>query len=130
MKNKISYVVASLIFFNLLFIFYYYFKIVNFLYIDFVRINTLVNILITNLFIITFNVLYIILYKVIKLDRLSYLFTILLGGIIGGLFSVLILGVNNYEAIDYLGVISFFTINTLFISYSLYFEKEKELVFK
>jgi len=120
----------SLIFFNLLFIVYYYFKIVNFLYIDFVGINTLVNILFSNLFIIVFDVLYIILYKVINLDKLSYLLTSFLGVIIGVLYSFLLLGFNGYEAIDYLGIISFFTINTLFISYSLYFEKEKEFVFK
>lgn len=130
MKNKLSYIVMSLLFFNLLFIFFYYFKIVNFLYIDFVNINKLVNVLLTNVFVIAFDVFYMILYRVIKLERLSYLFTTLLGVIIGGLVSVLILGINNHEVIDYLGIISFFTIDTLFFSYSLYFEKDKEFVFK
>lgn len=130
MKEKVSYVVMSLLFFNLLFIFYYYFKIVNFLYIDFVGINTLVNIVLSNLFIIVFDVLYIILYKTIKLEKLSYLFTVFLGIFLGGMVSLLVLGFNSHDAIDYLGIISFFTINTLFISYSLCFEKEKELVFK
>lgn len=130
MKNKVSYVIMSLLFFNLLFIFYYYFKIVNFLYINFISVNAFVNIFVTNLFIIILDVIYIILYKIVKLEKLSYWVTTFLGVIIGGMVSFLVLGIKGHEAIDYLGIISFFTINTVFISYSLYFEKEKEFVFK
>ena len=130
MKNKISYIIMSLIFFNLLFVFYFYFKIVNFLYIDFVGVNTFVNVLVSNLVIVVLDALYIVLYRLIKLEKLSYFWTSFIGVITGFLFSFLLLRFKEYEVIDYLGIVSFFTINTLFISYSLYFEKEKELVFK
>jgi len=129
-KRVISYLVMSLLFFNVLFIFYYYFKIVNFLYIDFLNFNNFVNIILTNLIILTFDIIYIIMYRISKLDKLSYFFVVLLGMIIGIIASFIVLKDKNYEVIDYLGVISYFIINTVFLSYSLYFDNVKEVVFK
>lgn len=128
MKNKISYIIMSVLFFNIIFIFYYYFKIVNFLYIDFVRGNIIAKTLITNIIIIVFNILYIFVYEYLKLYKLSYFMISILGLLIGIGASFIILN-KEYEFSDYLAVISYFIINTVFVSYSLYFEKNKENVF-
>lgn len=130
MVNKISYLVMSLVFFNVLFVFYYYFKIVNFLYIDFLNFNKLVNILFTNLLILTINIVYMGIFYCLKFRKFSYVFSVVIGFIIGVIISVFVLSNKGYEVVDYLGIISYFVINFVFISYSLYFEKEKELVFK
>ena len=130
MKNKLSYIVMSLALFNLFFIFCYYFKIVNFLYINFADFNVVFNVIFTNLFVAVFDAFYIILFNKIKLYKLSYLFICFLGAFIGLVMSVIVLRFSdNYEIIDHLGIISFFAINTVFISYSLYFEKVKKTVF-
>jgi hypothetical protein len=54
---------------------------------------------------------------------------VFIGAVSGALISFLFLGCNKYEFGDYLSIISYFIINTIFISYSLYFEKEKISVF-
>ncbi len=128
MKKIISYYIMSLLFFNILFIFFYYFKIVNYLYIDFINLNKFLNIIVTNLFIIVIDSLIIIIYKLFFYNKFSFLLTICLGSLIGTVISIFLLN-KDYELNDYLGILSFFIINTLFIIYSLYFEKHKEKVF-
>ena len=126
--NKVSYIIMSVLFFNLFFVFNYYFKIVNFLYIDFMFDNLMVKIIFVNFLVIFFDVIFITLYNFLKLYKLSYFLIILVGLLIGVLVSVLILK-RGYELCDYLSIISFSIINVLFLSYSLYFEKEKQKVF-
>ena len=81
----------SLLFFNILFIFYYYFKIVNFLYIDFMSGNVLLNIMLTNLIILVFDVVYIYLYKFLNMYKLSYFYILLIGVFLGLIVSLVVL---------------------------------------
>lgn len=126
--NKVSYVIMSILFFNVFFVFNYYFKIVNFLYLDFVFENRVLQFLFVNFFVVIFDVIFIILYNFFKLYKFSYFIIILVGFLIGALFSFFILK-KGYELCDYLAIISYGVINVLFLSYSLYFEKERKKVF-
>lgn len=130
MKKIISYLIMSLLFFNVLFVFYYYFKIVNFLYVDLFDVNRFMNIFTINLIVLIFDIVYILLYKLLKLEQLSYFTVIMIGFFLGLVSSYLLLKNDNYEVSDYLAVISFMIINILFLSYSLYFEKNKSNVFE
>jgi len=130
MINKLSYLVMSLLFFNVLFIFFYYFKIVNFLYIDFIGNNTFFNILFTNLFILAVDVVYMFGYNIFIKKRFSYFLVVFIGALIGVFVSVFVLGLSKYELNDYLSIISYFIINVIFISYSLSFDQIKARVFE
>lgn len=130
MKNKISYLLMSVIFFNILFIFYYYFKIVNFFYINLFKFSVILNVLFINFWVLLIDVFILIFYYLFKRFKLSYFKMICIGLFIGGLMSFVLLGVNKYEFNDYIAVISYFVINTVFIFYSLQFEVEKIKVFE
>lgn len=125
MKRNVSYLVMSLLFFNVLFIFYYYFKIVNFSYADLFGFSKLLNGILVNLYVLVLDIISILFYKICKIWKLSYFKTVILGFIIGNIASFILLGFNKYEFKDYLSIISYFMINTIFIFYSLYFEEEK-----
>ena len=128
MKEKISYIVMSVLFYNFMFIFLYYFKIVSYLYVDVFNLNKYLVITINNLFLILIDILFIYLYKTLKLYKLSYFFICIIGAFIGAIISVLVLKFNK-EFSDYLAIVSYSIINTIFLAYSLYFEKNKEKVF-
>lgn len=130
MKNIFSYLFMSLLFFNIIFIFYYYFKIISFLYVDLFHCNVLTNIILVNLIVLVIDVFYILIYKCLNLYKLSYFSILFLGGGLGALFSFLFNFWGNYLIEDYLSIISYFIINTIFISYSLSFEKENMIVFE
>ena len=128
MKNKVSYVVMSVLFFNLFFVFNYYFKIIDFLYIDFLFENRLIQIIFVNSVLVFMDAIFIALYDKLKIYKLSYFLVVILGFFIGLCISLIIFEAK-YNLSNYLAVISYFIINTLFISYSLYFEKYKNHVF-
>lgn len=128
MKEKISYIVMSVLFYNIMFIFLYYFKIVSYLYVDVFNLNKYLLIIINNLFVVFYDILFICVYEVLKLYKLSYFFISLLGVLIGSIFSVILFGFNR-DISDYLAIISYSVINTIFLAYSLYFEKYKIKVF-
>ena len=129
MKNKLYYIVMSLLVFNILFTFYYYFRIVDFLYINLFKYSALINVILVNISLLLIDITYIFIYKLLKFDRFSYLKIVFIGVVLGCLFSVLYLGIKENEFRSYLAIVSFFTINTIFISYSLSFEEEKKRVF-
>ena len=112
----------SLLVFNILFTFYYYFRIVDFLYINLFKYNALINVILVNISLLLIDITYIFIYKLLKFDRFSYLKIVFIGVVLGCLFSVLDLGIKENEFRSYLAIVSFFTINTIFISYSLSFE--------
>lgn len=128
MKEKISYIVMSVLFYNIMFIFLYYFKIVSYLYVDVFNLNKYLLIIINNLFVVFYDILFICMYEVLKLYKLSYFFISLLGALIGSIFGVILFGFNR-DFSDYLAIISYSVINTIFLAYSLYFEKYKIKVF-
>lgn len=130
MKNKLSYIIMSVFIFNVLFTFYYYFKIVSFFYIDLFFYSRLINFFLINAFICFIDATYIILYHFVNLEEFSYFNFVLIGMFLGVCFSFITLGINGYDVSDYLSIISFFIINTIFLSYSLSFEKEKKRVFE
>lgn len=130
MKKILSYIIMSMLFFNVLFIFYYYFKISSFLYVDLFNFNIITNTVLINLILAIINLLYIFIYKIFNLYKLSYFEVVMFGLVIGIIGSLLLLGIENYEIGDYLSIISYFIINILFISYSLNFEKTKIVVFE
>jgi len=131
MKKNLSYLVMSLLFFNFLFIFYYYFKIVSFWYIGLFDVYIVLGAIFINFLVLIFDILYILIYEIFKFYRLSYFKVCIVGLVIGVIMSLLLLGISDkYEFGDYLGIVSYFLINTIFISYSLYFEKEKIKVFE
>ena len=130
MKKTLSYLMMSLVFFNILFLFYYYFRIVTFLYIDLFSFNKILNCIFINFIVLLIDIMLLTFYKPFKLYKLSYFKMVLLGIFIGVLMSLIILRWNNYEFGDYLSLVSYFLINTLFIIYSLNFEREKLIVFE
>ena len=131
MKKILSYLIMSLLFFNILFLFYYYFKIVTFLYIDLFDFYILVNTLLINVIVTLSNIFFVLVYKWLNFYKLSYFKVVILGLFIGGLMSLIFLRANkSYEIGDYLAVISYFVINTVFISYSLSFDKDRNIVFE
>ena len=90
--------------------------------------NILLSILLINSFVILFNLFYIIVYKFLNFYKMSYFFIVFLGIFLGMAFSFLLRG-DKYEINDYLAVISYFVVDIIFVSYSLYFEKEGKKVF-
>ena len=124
MAKKISYVVMSVIYFNLFFLFSYYFKIVDFMSNNF----NVLNIIVANLLVVIFDAFYILFFNVLKVYKLSYLWCVISSVFIGFIISFIIFK-TNYNFNNYLSVISFFTINFIFLNYSLRFEKEKNNVF-
>lgn len=130
MKNMVSYIIMSVFIFNVLFTFYYYFKIVDFFYIDLFFYSRLINFFLINSFICFINAIYIVLYHFVNLEEFSYFNFVLIGMFLGVCFSFIVLGISGYGVSDYLSIISFFVINIIFISYSLSFEKEKKRVFE
>ena len=130
MKTKISYLIMSVLFFNVWFIFYYYFKIVSFLYIDLLNVSRIMNIIIVNLFVILFDILVIFLYKLFKNKNLTYFKVIILGTFLGCFISYITLEKRECEASDYLSIICYYLINTIFIYYSLQFNDNKIKVFQ
>lgn len=129
MMNKLSYVIMSVLFFNVLFTFYYYFKIISFLYIDLFSFSRLLNVILVNLFIVVLDVVLILLYNYFYLQKMSYLRMVFFGLFVGGAISLILLK-GNYKFDDYLSIISYFIINAIFIYYSLYFDDEKKRVFE
>lgn len=129
MKKIVSYLIMSLFLFNLLFIFYYYFRIISFWYLGVFNLNLLSNLLIVNIFVLVFDGIYILMYKIFNLYKLSYYKIVFFGLIIGFILSVLILRVKISQFSDYLAIISYFIINIIFISSSLSFDEESKEVF-
>ena len=119
----------SLLFFNVLFIFYYYFKIVDFLYIDLFDFNYLINSFIMNFIVIVVDIFVMFLWTCFKMKRSSYFCYVLLGLVIGVIMSFILLGISSHKLYDYLAFCSYFLINTIFICYSLTFDKNKVKVF-
>ena len=130
MKKKISYLVMSLLFFNVLFIFYYYFKMVNFFYINLFDYNLVVNIMIVNFIVTLADVLIMLFYESLGFNKYPYFLFVIIGCFIGTIISFVFLGLGSYEFSDYLSIVSFFTIDIVFIGYSLKFDEEKEKVFQ
>lgn len=128
MIRKISYVIVSVLYFNLFFMFCYYFKIVEFFSDKFLLENRLFDVLVINLFLVAFDVLYILFFSVIKTQKLSYFWYVGSGVFLGVIISFILFKTNNKFS-DYLSMVSFFTVNSIFLSYSLMFEKEKNNVF-
>jgi len=128
MIRKISYVIVSVLYFNLFFMFCYYFKIVEFFSDKFLLENRLFDVLVINLFLVAFDVLYILFFSVIKTQKLSYFWYVGSGVFLGVIISFILFKTNNKFS-DYLSMVSFFTVNNIFLSYSLMFEKEKNNVF-
>ena len=117
----------SLVFFNVLFLFYFYFKIVDFLYIELFDYGFLINIILVNAVVLVIDFFLILLYKFFYS---SYFKMFLLGGVIGGIICYLLSLTGSYSFGDYLSIISYFIINTIFVCYSLWFDIEKKEVFE
>ena len=119
----------SMLFFNIMFIFFYYFKIVSFMYTDLWGLSSLGGVILVNFLVLFFDLVYIYAYSLLGLYHLSYLKIFLLGLIMGTTLSILFLGWGKYVFGDHLAIISYVIINTIFISYSLYFDENKIKVF-
>lgn len=96
---------------------------------DFFNFNKLVNLLLTNLLIFMFDIIFIVSYELFKFRKFSYFFMVLIGCFVGIVVSVFLLD-DGYGFVEYLGVISYFIIDVVFLSYSLYFDEIKNSVFE
>ena len=118
MKN-IIYVLLVIVFFNCSFLTLYYLKIFSNL-----GLNNLFSINIGVLFV---SYLYSFIYYRFFLHKFNFIFISFVGGILG-LVSLLFFKNMNLE--ETLFIVTFSSFALTFLSYSIYFENKKELVFK
>jgi hypothetical protein len=120
MKTYISYIIMSLIIFNIIFNVYYFFKIINLSYTNVFEFSIYINIVIVNLMIILIDILFILINFFVKFN---YYRMIGLGIFIGFLIIMFCKYNFNYLLSDYLFILSFTTIDSIFISYSYSYRK-------
>ena len=113
-----------------MFLFYFYFRIVSFFYLDLFSYSYLFNFFIVNSIIVLIDVIAFISYRFISDFKNYYILYVFIGLVIGLFLCFLMFSLNKYEFSDYLAIISYFVINNVFIMYSLSFEKEKKKVFE
>ena len=75
------------------------------------------------------DIVLIFIYSLFSKYKFSYFNIVLIGLLIGILVSFISLRLNNYGLNNYFAIVSYFVINTIFISYSLSFKEEKKIVF-
>lgn len=126
MKRYCSYVIVTLMLFNIMIAFYHYFKLIDYWYLFDMK-ETL-NILYSNCLILFINVLYLFCFRLVLKMNIPYFVINTFNLIIGICLSVVILGFYKQFS-DYLSLVSYFTISFLLLSSSLSFDLNKEKVF-
>ena len=123
--KKVSYVLLVLVFFNLSINLLYYLQVVNY---NAIKIfDNYLDVLFTNVLLIMLIVIYMFIYLRFMIERFNYFKSVILGVIIGIVICVLYRGLAFEE---YLFIVLSSALITTFISYSLYFERIKDEVFK
>ena len=123
--KKVSYVLLVLVFFNLSINLLYYLQVVNY---NAIKIfDNYFDVLFTNILLIILIVIYMFIYLRFMIERFNYFKSVILGVIIGIVICVLYRGLAFEE---YLFIVLSSALITTFISYSLYFERIKDEVFK
>lgn len=129
MKNILSYILMSLLLFNIMFFLCFYFKITSFFYLEVLNLSNSINFIIINCFVIIIDLVCIFFEKFIGYRKNYYFWYLIIGVAFGSFSCLVLLGKNSLMVSDYVSIISYFVINTIFIMYSLSFEKEKRKVF-
>lgn len=124
MKNFL-YIFLVIVFFNISIFSFYYLGTIN--HYSFNIFNNYIDILITNLFIVILLVIYSFIYLKCLINKFNYFITMLVGLLIGIIISVCI---TNLIFEEYLYICLFSSFSLTFISYSIYFERIKDKVFK
>ena len=123
--KKVSYVLLVLVFFNLSINLLYYLQVVNY---NAIKIfDNYFDVLFTNILLIILIVIYMFIYLRFMMERFNYFKSVILGAIIGIGICFLYRGLAFEE---YLFIVLSSALITTFISYSLYFERIKDEVFK
>ena len=123
--KKVSYVLLVLVFFNLSINLLYYLQVVNY---NAIKIfDNYLDVLFTNILLIILIVIYMFIYLRFMMERFNYFKSVILGAIIGIGICFLYRGLAFEE---YLFIVLSSALITTFISYSLYFERIKDEVFK
>lgn len=123
--KKITYIFLILVFFNISAFSLYYLKVIN--HFCFPILNNNFDILLTNLIIIVFFIIYSIIYQRFMIKKFNYFKSMMLGILLG---IILCLFFKNLKWEEYLFITLFTSFSLTFISYSIYFEQVKEEVFK
>ena len=123
--KKVSYVLLVLVFFNLSINLLYYLQVVNY---NAIKIfDNYFDVLFTNILLIILIVIYMFIYLRFMMERFNYFKSVILGAIIGIGICFLYRGLAFEE---YLFIVLSSALITTFISYSLYFGRIKDEVFK
>lgn len=89
-----------------------------------------INFIVINCFVVVIDLLCIFFEKFISRRKKYYFWYLIIGLALGSFSCLVLLGKNSLMVSDYAAIISYFVINTIFIMYSLSFEKEKRKVFE
>lgn len=117
--KKIIYILLVIVFFNCCFLSLYYLKIFNVLGLD--------KLLMLNISVFIISVIYSFVHSLFFIHKFNYYLNILVGLLIGSIYTLFI---KNMILEEYLFLITYMSFLTTFISYSIYFEKKKDSVFK
>lgn len=118
----------SVLWFNLFFLFCYYFRIIEFFDDGFLFENKIFNVLFLNFLVAVFDVFLMFFLGKFIVENMSYFAVVIVSFFIGFIISFIFFK-TNYKFSDYLFVVSFVIINDIFMSYSLKFEREKNDLF-
>lgn len=123
--KKFIYILMVIVFFNISIFCFYFLGIVK--HYSFNIFNGYLDILITNLILIIILFLYSNIYNKFLITKFNYLKIMIIGLVIGG---IICLSIPNLIFEEYLYISLFTSFSLTFLSYSIYFDKIKEKVFK
>ena len=123
--KSLMYIFMVIVFFNISIFSFYYFGTIN--HYSFNIFNNPIDILITNMIIISILILYGLIYIKYLISKFNYFTTMIVGLILGIIISLCI---PNLIFEEYLYICLFSSFSLTFISYSIYFSSIKDKVFK